>query len=236
MSPTFHYVCAKCDNERQKYDWWPNWIPGTCPAGATHDWVWQKKDAVAQVEKTLELTEKREQLLVKEIAALEERVRLELPKGTDQSKKATLQLLKQKKGKVESLAKLRAQQDNLEKLQATLEEAAIFKVQVETQVTAAKHLKTHLNHEKTQAELDNIRDVIEHADEIAAMLTQPLGPGVDEDELEAEFEAEKAKLLLAGMKIPRTPLPHKTAELSKSSNADDEDAEALRRLEAELDA
>eukprot|EP00668_Euglena_longa_P011284 GGOE01013675.1.p1 GENE.GGOE01013675.1~~GGOE01013675.1.p1 ORF type:complete len:257 (-),score=74.65 GGOE01013675.1:161-871(-) len=233
MGHTHHYWCPKCEKERGVSDWWPNWFPAPCPGGGHHDWQWKKREPLAKLEGAQDLLEKRAALLTKNILTLEGQARAEVHKGTPQAKKQAMALLKKKKVFEDNLAKLGAQQNNLQALQDKLEEADFNKQSIAAQLEAAKALKK-LNVDKVEDVLDQIRETMQQADEISQVLCQPLADdAIDEGELLAELEeleAMDSKEELAQLQVPVA------SELAKHEGQQlEDDAEAeLRALEAEL--
>eukprot|EP00667_Euglena_gracilis_P020350 EG_transcript_22038 len=195
---------------------------------------------------TLDVLEKREAVLNKKIEA-------ELGKAREATKKGNKTLamthLKRKKQLEDQLSKLSAQRGNIETMQMKMEEATINLETIKAQKDAARALKEtygKMNADKIDAEMEKVREAMDTAQEISDALAQPLtNDALDEDDLEAELaqmeqeELDKEMLGVGGKTaMPSVPTGkiggHAQPAAAAPAAKVDEDEEALRQLEAEL--
>eukprot|EP01001_Neometanema_parovale_P009330 NODE_5573_length_931_cov_96.815594_g5350_i0.p1 GENE.NODE_5573_length_931_cov_96.815594_g5350_i0~~NODE_5573_length_931_cov_96.815594_g5350_i0.p1 ORF type:complete len:227 (+),score=78.02 NODE_5573_length_931_cov_96.815594_g5350_i0:56-736(+) len=204
-------------------------------------------DQIQKLGDHLETIEKRE-------AVLEKKIEQELAKAREASKKGkkneALTHLKRKKTYEEQCQKLQAQRTNIEMMQMKLEEAAMNVEALKAQKEGAKALKNaygKTDASKIDADMDEVRDTMDMANEISDAVAQPLGQDMlDEDDLEAELaELEQEELDkeilgmdlnkpgmsgMSGVNIPSGAIGNpKPAEPAKT-----EEEDALAALEAEL--
>jgi len=195
---------------------------------------------------SIEMLQKREAVLDKKIAAEVAAAREATVKG---NKPVALSHLKKKKQLEENLLKVKAQMENLETMQARMEEAAINVETMKAQKEGAKAIKEtygKMTPDKIDQTMEEVRAVMDSAQEISSALAQPLASdAVDEDDLMAELaqieqeELDKQMLGVGGRQaMPAVPSGRIGAPDAKTAAAAapvvDEDEEALRRLEAEL--
>mmetsp|Transcript_143693 Transcript_143693/g.250788 ORF Transcript_143693/g.250788 Transcript_143693/m.250788 type:complete len:220 (-) Transcript_143693:322-981(-) len=192
---------------------------------------------------TLETIEKREAVLSKKIDA-------EVAKAREASKKGNKNLalthLKRKKQYEEQMTKLSAQRMNIENMQMKMEEATMNLETLKAQKEGAKAIKEmygKMTPDKIDADMETVREVMDHANEISDALSQPLGDQLDEDDLEAELaELEQADLDQELLGIDNNALPaipsgtigEPSQAPAQKAQAKDDEEEALSQLEAEL--
>jgi charged multivesicular body protein 4 len=202
----------------------------------------------AQIQKlgdTLEVIEKREEVLNKKIDQEVAKAREATKKG---NKTVALTHLKRKKQYEEQANKLAAQRQNIEVMQMKMEEAAMNMETLKAQKEGAKAIQNMYGKttiDKVDADMDKVREVMENANDISEAIAQPMG--VDDlltDELEEEFaqleqeQIDKEILGIEGQGMPSVP-SGKIGDSAISTTQPavaDEDEEALRQLEAELGA
>jgi hypothetical protein len=207
--------------------------------------------AINRVGDTLEAMELREQLLEKKVATELASAQAAMAK---KNKTQALTHMKRKKMYEEQLVKLAAQKSNVETMQMTVEDAAMTAQVLEAQRVVGQQLERANNQmgvEQVEDDMDRIREAMEKQKEVADMLGQDLGGEVvDDDELLGELEdmvnddqqmqaaaqpARVAQQPVAGIDLPSVP----TGDIQAPPVAaveEDEDAEALRQLEEELNA
>lgn len=204
---------------------------------------------VERLDGTIELLEKRE-------AVLEKKCEQELLKAKafmeKKNKNGALQCMKRKKMYEEQLSNIAAQKANMETMKFAIQNTAMNKEVLDAQRRAAMDLQRmnkQMNAEQVEEDMDKLRDAMDQAKTVVDVLTQPLDDQMlDEDELMGELEAELAGLEDAeptkttagaqrqGADLPAMPAVP-TKELPKKKPVVvDEDEEALRQLEAELNS
>lgn len=205
----------------------------------------QVNGGIERLDSTIELLEKRE-------AVLEKKCEQELLKAKacmDKKNKAgALQCMKRKKMFEEQMNNIAAQKVNMETMKFAIQNTAMNKEVLDTQRRAAQDLtrmnKT-MNAEQVEEDMDNLREAMDQAKTVSEALTQPLDDQMlDEDELMAELEGELEGLESIGATKTTTKeapeaLPAMPALPNKALPAKavvDEDEEALRQLEMELNS
>jgi charged multivesicular body protein 4A/B len=206
----------------------------------------QVNGGIERLDSTIELLEKRE-------AVLEKKCEQELLKAKafmdKKNKTGALQCMKRKKMFEEQLSNIAAQKVNMETMKFAIQNTAMNKEVLDTQRRAAQDLtkmnKT-MNAEQVEEDMDNLREAMDQAKTVSEALTQPLDDQMlDEDELMAELEGEleglegistaPTKTSTQAEAMPAMPaLPSKA--LPAKHVAVDEDEEALRQLEMELNS
>jgi charged multivesicular body protein 4A/B len=158
--------------------------------------------------------------------------------------------MKRKKMYEEQLNNIAAQKVNMETMKFAIQNTAMNQSVLDTQRRAAQDLmkmnKT-MNVDQVEEDMDNLREAMDQAKTVSEALVQPLDDGMlDEDDLMAELENElgaleelddapkarvttKQEALPAMPSLPVKPLPSKQPVV-------DEDEEALRQLEMELNS
>jgi charged multivesicular body protein 4 len=163
-------------------------------------WLFGKKKevdpnhSINKMKDTLEVLEKREKHLTKQIEKETAEAKGHMAKN---NKKAALLCLKRKKIFEGEIEKLNAQMMNVQtmsmKLESTVIDMETFKAQQEG-AKAMKNIFKSTNVDKIDVEMEKVRDTMEDAREISDAISQPLGTDVfDEGELEdelAQLEAE----------------------------------------------
>ncbi|CUG90002.1 SNF7 protein, putative [Bodo saltans] len=207
----------------------------------------QVNGGIERLEGTIELLEKRE-------AVLEKKCEQELLKAKafmeKKNKTGALQCMKRKKMYEEQLNNIAAQKVNMETMKFAIQNTAMNQSVLETQRRAAQDLmkmnKT-MNVDQVEEDMDQLREAMDQAKTVSEALVQPLDDqGLDEDELMMELENElqgleelddapKAKVTTKQEALPAMPaIPSKP--LPKQQTVVDEDEEALRQLEMELNS
>lgn len=218
--------------------------PSSGSGGASNG---QVNGGIERLDTTIELLEKRE-------AVLEKKCEQELLKAKafmeKKNKTGALQCMKRKKMYEEQMSNIAAQKVNMETMKFAIQNTAMNKEVLETQRRAAQDLtrmnKT-MNAEQVEEDMDNLREAMDQAKTVSEAIGQPLDDGLlDEDELMQELEDElgqleelenapkakantKPEALPAMPALPNKPMPAKQPVV-------DEDEEALRQLEMELNS
>lgn len=190
-----------------------------------------------QIESAYELLEKRENVLEKKVEA-------ELARAKEYHAKkntpAALQCMKRKKAYEDQLQNIFAQKQNLETLKFTLQNQNINNELLEVQQRVKDELKTRnerMNADRVEEDMEALQDEMEKANAVAEALRQPLDMQVvDEDELMEELMGELQNVSATTTETPLPALPSvPTSVLPQHKKKTDEDEEeALRALEAEL--
>lgn len=207
---------------------------------------------VNRMDDTIEAMDARERNLQKKID-------LETQKAKDamakKNKNLALLCMKRKKLYEDNLQKLSNQRANMETIKITMEDSAMNAEVLRAQRDATNELE-RINHtmdaDKVEDDMDRMRDAMDDQARIAEMLGQPIGNDVvDEDDLMDELnemvaedkKAEKAAKKAEKPKTTTTELPDMGPKVPDSklpvpaaAEPVDEDEEALRRLEEELNA
>lgn len=206
-------------------------------------------DSLEHLDQTIDLLEKKEQVLQKKVEQEVEKAKDLLAK---KNKNGALQCMKRKKMYEDQITKIQAQKDNMETMRFAIQEQAMNQQVLEAQRRAGHQLSAlnaGMNADKVEDDMDAIREAMDQAQDVSNALAQQLDTNpVDEDDLMAELEelagedtvAEKPQTAkagtvpneLAGLNIPTSKLP---AQKKPVVQEDDEEA-ALRALEAELNA
>eukprot|EP01086_Lenisia_limosa_P014225 TRINITY_DN443_c0_g1_i1.p1 TRINITY_DN443_c0_g1~~TRINITY_DN443_c0_g1_i1.p1 ORF type:complete len:195 (+),score=48.28 TRINITY_DN443_c0_g1_i1:71-655(+) len=143
-------------------------------------------DAVGTMKQTLETLEKREQHLQKKI----ERELNFAKSNSSTNRNAALMAIKRKKGYDSQLIKLNGARFSIEQQLMVLEEAQVNKEIFETLSSGSKaisQVNDKMTVEDVDEVMDNVREQFDVANEISEAISQPLGEGFDEDDLEAEL-------------------------------------------------
>jgi len=163
-------------------------------------------ESIQQLREAMEILEKREAHLGKQMAgALQEAKK----KSQAKDKRAALFHLKRKKFYEKEVEKLYGKKSNIEVQILTLEAA-----KSNTDVLAAmRHGADALKRTVKESDIDKVADVMEDinesmavADELSEAMAQPIGPVMDDDELNKELEAMESELQSSElMKEPQLP-------------------------------
>jgi charged multivesicular body protein 4 len=202
------------------------------------------KDAILGLRSHLDMLQKRADFLQSQADKEEDKMR----ENISSNKAAAKQALVRKKAHEASLEHTHAQILTLEKQINAIETANINRETLSAMQSAAKAMEAihhNLTVEKVDATMDKLRDQNELSNEVMnAIVSNPLGPEIDEDELEAELEQlQQEKLdeqILSTGNVPVADAVHRmpTAagrEPAKKAPAPvDDEEEELRRLEAEM--
>lgn len=201
---------------------------------------------IERLDTTIELLEKREMVLEKKCEQELLKAKAFMEK---KNKNGALQCMKRKKMFEEQMHNIAAQKANMETMKFAIQNTAMNKEVLDTQRRAAQDLQRMnktMNAEQVEDDMDNLREAMDQAKTVSEALTQPLDDQLlDEDELMAELEDELSNL--EGLEVepvaakkPAEALPVMpalpTKELPKKKPVVDEDEEALRALEAELNS
>ncbi|KAH9598234.1 Snf7 family [Trypanosoma melophagium] len=196
--------------------------------------------SLEKLDSAVELLEKREAVLEKKMEAELERAKQYHAKKNTQ---AALQCMKRKKLYEEQLMSISAQKQNLETLKFTIQNQNMNNEVLEAQQRAKEELKQSnkkMNADRVEENMEELLEEMDKANAVAEALRQPLDNQVldEEDlmgELMAELEDTKVHETVALPTMPHVPtgdLPQKTKKQEEEEV--DEDEEALRALEAEL--
>ncbi|ESL09442.1 hypothetical protein TRSC58_02835 [Trypanosoma rangeli SC58] len=214
----------------------------------------EKPRASGSVSQTLERLETTFELLEKREAVLEKKVEAELARAKQYHAKknvqAALQCMKRKKAFEDQLTNIAAQKQNLETLKFTLQNQNMNHELLEVQQRVKQELRERnkkMDADRVEDNMGELQDEMEKANAVAEALRQPLDSQLlDEDELmdelmaelqtsealeqEATLEKKEAYPALPAMpSVPTSVLPK-----AKTKTQEEEDEEALRALEAEL--
>uniref|UniRef100_A0A7S1LNC2 Uncharacterized protein n=1 Tax=Neobodo designis TaxID=312471 RepID=A0A7S1LNC2_NEODS len=212
---------------------------------------------VNRMDDTIEAMDARERQLQKKIDLETQRAKEAMAK---KNRNLAMLCMKRKKLYEDNLQKLANQRANMETIKITMEDSAMNAEVLRAQRDATNELErinNGMDADKVEDDMDRMRDAMDEQARIAEMLGQPIGTDVvDEDDLMDELnemmaedkKAEKAAKKAAekpkatatadpapidmGPKVPTSKLP----ETAKPAEPIDEDEEALRRLEEELNA
>jgi len=152
----------------------------------------------------IETLEKRDQHLEKKIADCVTRAKNYSKK---KNKKGALFELKKKKQLESQLQSIQGKKLNLETQIMTLEDAMVNKdtfIAMKTGSDAIRAVIIENDADKVDELMEDINEAIDRTQEVNVALSQPLGPAMDEDELEAELaelEDMEADELLSAMPI-----------------------------------
>ncbi|KAI8919076.1 hypothetical protein PhCBS80983_g04656 [Powellomyces hirtus] len=147
------------------------------------------KDAIVRLRESLEMLEKREKYLQTKIDT-----ELKIAKANvSKNKRVALMALKRKKAYEEQISKIMGSRMTLEQQVMAIENA---NVNLETMnamkagAEAMKQIHGHLDINKVDGTMDDIREQMDLANEISEAISQPVNFGVefDEEELEGELE------------------------------------------------
>lgn len=205
-------------------------------------------DGMEKLDTTLELLDKREAVLEKKMHIELEKAKALMAKG---NKNAAMLCMKRKKMYEDQILKIQAQKNNMETLKFAMQEQSMNVEVLAAQRAAAAQMRTMnrgMDAETVEEERDALQEQMEEARNVTEVLTQPLDTDpIDEDELMDELNAEMGKLAVAqpkqqqvrtepvidmGPRVPQAALPGRKEPVA----VEDDDEEALRRLEAELNS
>ncbi|EKF28420.1 hypothetical protein MOQ_007829 [Trypanosoma cruzi marinkellei] len=207
----------------------------------------QQSGGPGSVSQTLEKLESAYELLEKREGVLEKKMEMELERAKQYHAKkntqAALQCMKRKKAFEEQLTNISAQKQNLETLKFTLQNQNMNNELLEVQQRVKNELRERnkkMDADRVEENMEELQEEMEKANAVAEALRQPLDSQLlDEDELMGELMAElqtadvkvaeSTPALPAMPNVPTENLPKLTAK-----EKEDEDEEALRALEAEL--
>lgn len=204
------------------------------------------RQRIDQIQNVLDVLEKREEVLEKQRDKMKAQA-IALRKKNDNAR--ALQKMQAMKRYDDQITTMQAQRNNLETVRMTLENAATTRLIAET--TAQSHdtmrrVNNSVNADKMQDIYDGLQEEMDKHKDTVEILSTPLGEQPDEDELLGELDAlmdeeEEEPVVVApkkqkqgskndGLDLPSVP----TAPLPKRKSKEDEEAEMLRQLEAEL--
>ena len=212
------------------------------------------KKAIVDLREHINLLTKRQSHLQTQILNQENEAKQFLHRG---NKTLATNALKKKKIYEAQLAKLDGTIESLEQQLFSIESASL---NLETMramkqgATAMKAIHGSLNIDKVDATMDEIREQVELGEEISEAISKPMfvtGTEIDEDELDEELdllaaeeeEGEKETVGESGVKnveLPSAPSGKikttKQLEVPAEEVDEDEDARALKELQAEIDS
>jgi len=150
--------------------------------------------------------------------------------------------LRKKKRHEEELEKLQNQMMSFEQQLAALESANMNRETMKYMkqgADAMRNINKGMNIDKLDETMDDIRDQLALGDEISNAISQPIQE-TDDAELEADLEELEQEALddqmVHAKKAPNTPLPEVPNQKVTEKNAEEDEEEALRQLEAEMAA
>ena len=207
-------------------------------------------NALEKLNTTIELLEKREQLLDKKMEAELAKAKQYMEK---KNKAGALQCMKRKKTYEDQKDSLITQKANMERMKDALEVSAMNRVTLEATKHAAGQLQKEnkaVNAEQIEDQMEDIREAMDQHKAVQEALGTALDDQVvDEDELMAELEDAMAELeepqpavsvapkkSAASAELPAMPAVPSKELPKKKPVVVDEDEEALRQLEAELNS
>merc|ERR1711976_241533 len=148
---------------------------------------------------------------------------------------------KRKKAYETQLNNLQAQKMNISTMQMKLEEGAMAETVLNAQRKGAQEIKQIFNKmtpENVDDQMDEVREIMDNANEVTEAISQPLGDTLDDDDLLDELDQLEQDDLVEDLmgidnkvNVPSAPLPQKAKAPAAS-----EEEDALAQLEAELDA
>ncbi|KAJ3216961.1 ESCRT-III subunit protein snf7 [Dinochytrium kinnereticum] len=201
------------------------------------------KDAIIKIQESLEMLEKREKYLNKQIDD-----QLKVAKvNASRNKRVALMALKKKKALENQIEKIMGSRMTLEQQKMAIENANVnLEVMnaLKAGATAMKTIHGELDINKVDATMDDIREQMDLANELSDAISQPVYSGMefDEDELNEELELLEqeeldAKLLDTGLTsapaVPSQAVPAVALPPRPVKQIDDEDAE-LAELKASM--
>ena len=204
-------------------------------------------ESMENLDGTIDLLDKREQVLEKKIEQEIAKAKECLAKN---NKSAAMQCMKRKKMYEDQIVKIQAQKDNMETMRFALQEQAMNREVLEAQRRAGHQLETlnaGMNADRVEDDMDRLRDAMDMAADVTNALTQPIDNNVvDEDELMDELNMLAGETPTATQKTTAGPIPSELTGVTVPSGnlpvkkpvvQEEEDEEAaLRALEAELNA
>lgn len=202
-------------------------------------------DGMEKLDTTIDLLDKREAVLDKKIAAELEKAKVFMAK---KNKNAAMQCMKRKKMYEDQIMKIAAQKQNMETMKFAMQEQSMNVEVLTAQRTAAQQMRQMnrgMDAETVEEERDILQEQMEEARNVTEVLTQPLDTDpVDEDELMDELEAEMGmgqaeQQAAAPQRAEVLPdmgpsVPTGSIKQPVAATTEDDDAEALRKLEEEL--
>lgn len=205
------------------------------------------KKAIVELREHIQMLNKKRNHLEQQISDQEAAARKYISTNKNLAKNA----LKRKKGYESNLIKIENQIDSLE-TQLTAIEGANLNLEtmkaMKQGASAMKQIHGEYDVDKVEANMDEIREQVELADEISEAISRPLANEyVDEDELDEELamlqEEQEQQVKAPAQKqsapqqtqreesLPDFPTVSKTKPQAKE---EDEDEEALKALQAEM--
>ncbi|KAH9829760.1 Vacuolar-sorting protein SNF7 [Teratosphaeria destructans] len=202
------------------------------------------KNAILGLRSTLEMLAKREKHLQNQMDEQDNIAR----KNVNTNKGVAKAALRRKKNFEHQLEQTSAQMMTVEREISSIETANINKETLDAMKNAQAAMKKihgNLTIDKVDQTMEDLKEQHAIGEEIAEALTQGNATGVDEDELDAEFEelqqAELDKQMLRGGQVPVSDqiqrLPNVgTGEIKGKQQRveEDDEEEELRKLQAEM--
>lgn len=193
------------------------------------------EDSIEKLRETLDMLQKREQYLERNIAKEIDFAR----KNASTNKRAALMALKRKKGYEAQIEKLTATQMTIEEQLMVIEGAQVNLETMKALRTGAKAMeKIHgaMTIDQVDDTMDEIREQMDLASEISDAISQPLGNDLlDDMDLEAELDELQSQSIdeqLLGARAPSSHVPTPIQEPAPVQESNEE--EELRMLEASM--
>lgn len=220
--------------------WGYNWFAGKSGSRRSD----APKKAILGLREQLEMLSKREKHLESQINDQDSLAR----KHVSGNKTAAKAALRRKKQYEHSLEQTQGQIMTLEREIYNIETANINKETLEAMKNASKAMKEihgGLTIDKVDQTMEELREQHAIVEEIGEAITQPSGvQGIDEDELEGELEAMQEEelqnhLLSTGHvpisdKVGALPTAPQAVKGKAPAQAEDDEEEELRKLQAEM--
>jgi charged multivesicular body protein 4 len=190
--------------------------------------------SLEQLENTKTLLEKRESLLQKNLEKEDEKARALIKEG---KRDAAKQCLVRKKKIQADIDKLVAQKENLDTMIMKIQEASLNVEVINNQIQAAKSLKDafgNMDADKVADQMDDIRDVMQNAEDISNTLAQTIDVNgvVDDDELMDEMAQLEEVVSIERTKV-KSP-PSKVKKPIAKEEIDEELEDEFAALQAQL--
>lgn len=191
---------------------------------------------IVQLREAVSTQEKREEHIQRKMDGMVKEAKEKMAK---KDKKGAMYALKRKKLYEQELDKIQNVKMTLEtqvfNLEAASQNANTFSA-MKSGTSAMKKIRQDVGIEKVDDMMDDIREEMEMANEISDAIAQPVDPlMVDDDELLAELEElEAADVEGELLKEPAKPINMPAVPNAKLPELQKDEAEELRKLEAEL--
>ncbi|KTW26028.1 hypothetical protein T552_03297 [Pneumocystis carinii B80] len=196
------------------------------------------KNAILNTKEMIETLDKKENHWRKQIIEQDNIAK----ENANINKSVAMQALKRKKLLENEIEKLMGIRINLEQTLFTLENANInyeITKAIKQSTSAMKQISKGITPDKVDSIMDDIREQIDHHNEIGELIARPIGMSetFDENELNQELERIQQEELdekMLGAEKPPTQLPgYNTEKYKKFIQADNDDAE-IKALQEEM--